>query len=280
MKSDKIKIAVCYYDNNHFGIPKDEIFLPLQAGKKLSKVNLNILGDDTGDNISEKNKTFGEYSAWYWVWKNIKKLYPQIEYAGLAHYRRFFALDRKTLFIDSINIKKLPDMSGYGDIFIKELQNCDMIRIKRLVFPYNRIVQFSRSHDISNYFCIKQIVQDLHPEYIKSFNHIFENTNRMSIPLIAARYEILDDYFSWLFPILFEAERRIDVSKYSNYQKRIFAFLAERLTDVYTYHNKLKESYKPMYFICKRRNKSKEILDLIKNILSRIIFFISGMIFK
>ena len=53
--------------------------------------------------------------------------------------------------------------------------------------------------------------------------------------------QILDEYSQWLFSILFNLEKRIDVDKYSDeYQKRVFGFLAERLLQIWVYHNKLK----------------------------------------
>ena len=51
----------------------------------------NMIGDDTGDNISELNRNFNELTAIYWAWKNYDKL-GNPDYIGLAHYRRFLAI--------------------------------------------------------------------------------------------------------------------------------------------------------------------------------------------
>lgn len=107
----KVKILVCYYQP--WQLPKDSIFLPIQAGKAVSGFDLGIQGDDTGwgDNISIKNPTFSEFTAWYWAWKNIKIVYPNIEYIGLAHYRRFFALN-KSFAKDIVYKKSIPRMKN------------------------------------------------------------------------------------------------------------------------------------------------------------------------
>ena len=52
--------------------------------------------------------------------------------------------------------------------------------------------------------------------------------------------EQLNNYCSWLFPILFELESRIDISNYDPVQKRIFGYLGERLLNVYVAAEKIK----------------------------------------
>ena len=42
-----------------------------------------------------------------------------------------------------------------------------------------------------------------------------------------------DSFCTWLFTILFELEKRIDLTGRSVYEKRVFGFLAERLFNVW-----------------------------------------------
>ena len=65
------------------------LYVPVYCGavyKDKSKRNPDIIGDDTGDNISEKRRSFCEYTVQYWAWKNVKA-----EYYGLCHYRRYLS---------------------------------------------------------------------------------------------------------------------------------------------------------------------------------------------
>lgn len=85
-KSPNIKIFVIHFNNPEF-IYEDDVFIPIQAWKKNSKIDLWILWDDTWDNISEKNSSYAELTAQYRVWKNFDLF--NVDYIGFCHYRRY-----------------------------------------------------------------------------------------------------------------------------------------------------------------------------------------------
>ena len=58
--------------------------------------------------------------------------------------------------------------------------------------------------------------------------------------MLIAKRTFVERYCEWLFDILFEVEKRIDISNYSVYQKRVFGFLAERMFNICLYKNKIK----------------------------------------
>jgi len=259
----RIKIPVCYYQP--WELPKNSLFLPIQAGKAVSRFNLKMQGDDTGDNISAKNPTFSEFTVWYWVWKNIKTLYPNLEYIGLSHYRRFFNLENPCSQYSTFHRSKIPAMKNYDRLFVEKLSSADIILSKPVYFSCSVKSQYSYCHGESDYLCLKNIVHDICPEYDGSFDAVFENNNGISLYcMFVSRYELFHDYFAWLFPILFEAEKRIIVSGYNAYQKRVLAFLAERLLNVYALHHNLKTAYEPIYFIG-RVDFSKSIAQICKD---------------
>jgi hypothetical protein len=242
--------------------------MPIQAGKAVSGFDLGIVSDDTGDNISDKNATFSEFTAWYWAWKNIKTIYPDIEYIGLSHYRRYFIMDRPLLKRPIIYLPKISVMENYGNLFIDTLESHDIILAKQTKLANNLSnlrIHYSYFHNSFDYLTMKDIIHEISPEYDESFYDIFERNNRISLYcMFVAKYDLFNDYFNWLFPLLFEAERRIDVSHYTQYQKRVLAFLAERLLNVYVYHNNLKVAYRPIYFIDKENTLKKRIVKAFK----------------
>ena len=58
--------------------------------------------------------------------------------------------------------------------------------------------------------------------------------------MLIASKSVFDNYCEWLFNILFELEKHIDLTDYNEYQKRIYGFISERLLNVYFEHNKYK----------------------------------------
>ena len=75
-----------------YWIPEDSMYLPVQMGHAIHP-DIGYVGDDTGENISEKNASFCELTGLYWLWKN-RKFDGNI---GVCHYRRFFVNDKREL---------------------------------------------------------------------------------------------------------------------------------------------------------------------------------------
>ena len=68
--------------------PPVEWVTPIQVGTEYGTEIFCPVQDNQGDDyISEKNDSFCELTALYWIWKNLDKIDAQ--YIGLAHYRRY-----------------------------------------------------------------------------------------------------------------------------------------------------------------------------------------------
>ena len=61
--------------------------------------------------------------------------------------------------------------------------------------------------------------------------------------MFVMKKKIFEEYCEFIFPILFELEKQVDLSGYDNYQKRQLSFLAERLTSLFIYC-KVEQGYK------------------------------------
>ncbi|EAK5848006.1 DUF4422 domain-containing protein, partial [Campylobacter lari] len=103
----KVKILVGYH--KPATLIKNEIFTPIHLGRDLATqaskdgemsqedfdwMCENMIGDNTGENISYLNRYFCELTGIYWAWKNYDKL-GNPDYIGFAHYRRLLFNDKE-----------------------------------------------------------------------------------------------------------------------------------------------------------------------------------------
>ena len=58
--------------------------------------------------------------------------------------------------------------------------------------------------------------------------------------------QLFDEYCEWLFDILFEVENRTDITKYDDYNKRLYGFLSERLINIWVLFKDLKVKEYPV----------------------------------
>ena len=86
-----IKIFVSHRIDQDSETIDNPLYVPVRCGAVFDeRDNITMLGDDTGDNISEKRESFCELTVLYWAWKNVKA-----DYYGLCHYRRYFNFSDK-----------------------------------------------------------------------------------------------------------------------------------------------------------------------------------------
>lgn len=179
--------------------------------------------DDCGDNISIKNQSFCELTGIYWIWKNTTD-----DYVGLVHYRRYFT--------KALNGAPLSEKD-----------------IKRTLTKYDAILPFHRvlSVSVRENFCetsgyekdldlTGQIIKELYPEYFSDFQTFFDEKNVYFANMFVMKRSLFDAYCEWLFNIMFELEKRVDTTNYSQYYSRIYGFISERLLGVYLIHNHIK----------------------------------------
>ena len=93
----------------------------------------------------------------------------------------------------------------------------------------------------------KEIIDKKYPEYSKEFEKLHKRTSAHMFNMFIMKKEKLNEYCTWLFDILFELEKLVDVSKYDSFHARFFGRISELLLDVWINTNKL--SYKEIKVI-------------------------------
>ena len=186
--------------------------------------NKNSIGadfcDDSGDNISSKNKNYCELTALYWIWKNTSN-----DIVGLEHYRRVF-----------INNKKILN----DEIIKKCLEKKDIILASRVFFKCSTYKNYCLNHYKEDLVVVERIIKDICPNYLNSFKKLKKINYLYPYNMFISKKDIIDNYCSWLFPILFKLENEIDLSFRDDYQSRVFGFISERLFTLWVIHNKLR----------------------------------------
>jgi len=204
-----------------FQEPEASIYVPLHVGRAGAE-ELGYLGDDTGESISRWNNYYGELTGVYWVWKNE----IEADIIGICHYRRFFLNQQGEL------------LSGqeYEDI----LKNYDMIVSEEIQADTSYLDYFGEAHNAKDLLAVGEVIKEKYPDYAHYFQRAMEGNTYYYGNLMAASRTVFQSYAQWLFDILFEVEKRINVESYDLYNQRVFGFLSEQMVKIWVEKNGLK----------------------------------------
>lgn len=203
--------------------PGNDLYRSLHVGKALGN-DFGYEGDDSGDNISAKNKNYCELTGMYWIWKNVS-----CDIVGICHYRRYFINDEEFITKEYIE---------------KALEKYDVIVPRSQFTEYENLAKhYEGEHYIKDLLLCGEVIKQKYADYEDAFNQCI-NCNLFSLGnMVITRKGIYDEYMEWLFDILFEVEKRTDISGYDAFQARIYGYLSERLFRVWLLRNgyKIKE---------------------------------------
>ena len=204
------------------------------------------------DNISEKNPYYNELTAMYWAWKNLRRLYPDVKYVGLFHYRRFLAFHERKFLAETIakpeseilkyhiNPSEIIGMVSSGIIPV----------VNKMVFPYSIMFQYAQCHFSDDYKVLREIIRSKFPDYYDAFIRVMEHSSKLfARNIFIMKYDDFVQYCEWLFAVLDAVDEKIPYVHYgSPHQRRVPAFMAERLFNVYAAQHKLKLKHFNLYF--------------------------------
>lgn len=246
-----LKILVAAHKK--YWMPADDVYMPIQVGAE-GKEPLGYTPDNTGDNISAKNPNYCELTGLYWAWKNL-----ECEYIGLCHYRRYFGRNVHTKDIE----KKKKAIFRRRD-YEKLLQTYDVILPKKRNYYIETVrSQYEHAHFKKDLDEVERIIAEKYPEYSDAFAKVMDRRKLHILNMFVMKKCYFDEYCTWLFDILFELERRIDISTYDTYEARIYGFLSERLFNVWLERKKLNEKDVSVVFL-EQINWSAKIADFLK----------------
>lgn len=211
-----------------FPMPKDSIYVPIEVGAAYRNEHFYENRDDQGIQISAKNPSFCELTGFYYAYKNL-----DCDILGFVHYRRLFM--KNGIFVK----KNLKNVLSEKEIE-KKLEHHDFILPKKRHYLIeNNYHHYTHAHKEEALIKTGEIIKRLYPDYYPYFIKHMKRTTGHYFNMFIAKKEIADRYLDWLFSILFELEKEINIDDYKGYDKRVFGFIGERLLDVFIMKNKM-----------------------------------------
>lgn len=220
-------INVYIITHKKFICPDINIYKPLKVGN--NNADFGYIDDSTQDNISKKNPNYCELTGLYWIWKND----IESDVVGICHYRRYFTKGKilKSVKRNFLTEKDIKKYLKYNDIILPKLE----IYKESAYEQYCQNSGFSKDLD-----AVRKIIEKKFPDYVKSYDDVMKKNKMFQYNMMICDKKTYNEYCEWLFSILFELEKKVDLAQYNNYQKRIYGFLGERLLNVWVYKNNLK----------------------------------------
>ena len=240
MSNSDIKIFLAYHKPDI--LFQSDILTPIQVGRKcainkanniygdnnLAQMISSMIGDDTGENISDKNPSYNEMTGVYWVWKNYENI-GNPSYVGFMHYRRHF------IFKDLPNV--YYECNEVQDNHITETICCNEVQILDTLKKFDFIVSkpyyrssiydhYKENHKIEDLDLAIEILKKRYPEYSNACDKYINGSDAYFCNMFVFPKDIFFKYCEWIFNILDEFEMRVDITG-----KRLF--ISERLTGIF-----------------------------------------------
>lgn len=275
-----IKIFVSHRIDIESEIIENNLYVPVRCGAVFdNNSNCQILGDNTGDNISEKRDIFNEFTVLYWAWKN-----QQADYMGLCHYRRFLSANKNNeikakdehnagcIVTDYITPQNITKYKLYEDALRKEIEGYDAVLMEPLSLKdYNLKSNYEalQNKEWHNIECIDKIIEIMKKKYpdmidlIDTYLYDYQYTYRYNCFIM--KKDIFNQFCEWIFDILSELEK-FDIPYASQRLYRHCATACEHFFGIYVLYmkkNNFKINELPLLFI---KHPEKNIIPTnIKN---------------
>ena len=211
-----------------YPMPQSDIYLPLHAGGALRPDVLpDFAQDDSGDNISLRNGTYCELTGLYWLWKNA-----DAPYLGLVHYRRYLGSfapphampDRKNRFARIMTHRDLNETMALTDIIVPTKRHYVIECVRS---------HYEHTHSGVQLDVTRQVIAERCPEFLPSFDQVMASRSAHMFNMFVMTRAKLDEYCSWLFPIVDAVAARVDTTGYSDFDARFPGRISEMLLDVW-----------------------------------------------
>lgn len=237
------RIFVTYHRESH-RVGTAECLIPIQVGSG-APINFPCERDNVGVNISQKNNSYCELTALYWIWKS--PYCHQSTHLGLLHYRRFFDFAYRQPITDPWGVipvssftydfqqrfgltdEDICDCLGDADVVVPKLWDVSQAGCRSIRHHYG---QSPHHHERDLAIC-EQVLVDHSPHLHGHWQQFMASKQGYFNNMFVLRSDLFQGYCQWLFPLLDKIEQRLDISHYTPQEQRVFGYLSERLFNVW-----------------------------------------------
>jgi hypothetical protein len=210
---------------------------PIHVGRAIAAAPLpDMIGDDTGDALSERNPAYCELTALYWAWKNAA---PEKTHIGLMHYRRLLDLTGRAA---TGPVEARPARLDIAP-WLAEVETwlaqgeVDLVLPRLHVMGRSVADNYARAHQSQDFDAARAVIAADHPAYLAAFDAVAGQNGVRLGNMFLMRRDLFERYCAWLFDILFKVEAQaLDRALYAPQQRRYLGFLGERLFTVWAAH--------------------------------------------
>jgi|TARA_B110000438_G_scaffold303713_1_gene366696 hypothetical protein len=228
-------------------------YKPVGLGDK--KFRSEWIRDNTGNNISHKNKNYGEYTFYYWFWKNILNTIPDNQWIGFSHYRHHWSNQNK---IKSDELNLIITKDNFSSYILKnepiEWRNYDVILGDPMyvngTYKLSKIIKKGLRILINNFFAFQNknkniklhfdmfhgyglldkaidVLDDSEKNDFRNFVNNNYSFNRENM-FICKSKKLMNAYFLSVFSWLERCENVFGFNLKGYGKIRLYTFLAER----------------------------------------------------
>ncbi len=260
---NNLKMFCLTLEPSHEKYIKSLNYIPVGLGDKI--FSNDCFSDKVGDNISYKNKNYGEYTFHYWLWKNhLDKI--EDKWIGFCQYRKYWSHNfTPNSEIDLTNLKtkilkEIPDELNKYDVILGEPFFVNKRKVMKflkkgfsLILSKPQILFSKKSRNIKFHFDLMHGKNNLdkaielldvnNKSDFRNFvnNEVSFNPHNM---FICKSKKLLTSYYNDIFPWLERCEELFGFDKLKGYGMiRIYGFLAERFM---SYWFKKNSNYKEL----------------------------------
>lgn len=249
----KIKLFVSHRVDQINKVLLNDILTPVYCGAvyKNDVWQEGVIGDNSGDNISNKRISFCELTVQYWAWKNI-----QADYYGLCHYRRYFSFGSECGYRNEQNQIYVPflserciekyriteeriinDLCGTYDAILPE--PALVTNITPLGKKPQNVFELWLAHegvffDKGTIDYLIEVIRRIKPDYYEiALEYLYSDMHR-GYNCYLMRKELYDELCNLQFQVMFEIEKSIEKEKLNRYPRTI-GYIGEILFGVFQY---------------------------------------------